>query len=176
MKFQIEKADIFPYWVVNFPQDWTQWIRESPAVPHSWRKLFSFLKLCYYACVIDTPINIKHIAPHNGFDAILNSHLNNCMFSFTIRVLCLILPTFRAQFFFFDKKKFLAWNFHKSKMKKKKAFISFLFQLTVKLGSVFIKQMTNCLYNIFPYKDKKCVKSQHVELGIHSLEETKKIT
>ena len=76
-QFRLKKQGFFAYWVVNFPQDWTQWVRESPAVPHSWRKLFSFLKLCYYACVIDTPINIKHIAPHNGFNVILNSHLNN---------------------------------------------------------------------------------------------------
>ena len=78
-QFRLKKQIFFAYWVVNFPQDWTQWVRESPAVPHSWRKLFSFLKLCYYACVIDTPINIKHIAPHNGFNVILNSHLNNCI-------------------------------------------------------------------------------------------------
>ena len=79
LQISFQKADFFAYWVVNFLQDWTQWVRESPAVPHSWRKLFSFLKLCYYACVIDTPINIKHIAPQNGFNLILNSHLNICI-------------------------------------------------------------------------------------------------
>ena len=102
LEFHLEKADFFPYWVVNFPQDWTQWVRESPAVPHSWRKLFSFLKLCYYACVIDTPINIKHIAPHYRFNVLFNSHLNNSIFFFWYQSIITDFANIFGTVFFFD--------------------------------------------------------------------------